>query len=92
MGVTGVLRATYYISGQQEQSSTSSHIAGYFQGGFRRRDDVALSVWSPCGGDAALNVNLEVALLSNNDAARGVLAATRESGRFSSLYVQWKKC
>jgi hypothetical protein len=124
-GVTGVVKSTYYFSGEQDQvrlhiptlllhrpsphsilhlhtrvtkliarqSSSKLTIGGPFHGKYYKQDDVSLAVWSPCGGDAMLNVNSEVALTPLATDKDGVLAATREGGRFTSnLYVQWKKC
>ena len=92
-GVTGVVKSTYYFSGQQDQTSSALSIPGPFNGGYFKQDSVAAVVWSPCGQDAMLNVNSEVALTPFNTPANGVLAATKESGRFTSnLYVQWKQC
>lgn len=92
-GVTGNVKSTYYFSGQQDQTSSALAIAGPFSGGYYKQDNVPLAVWSPCGQDAMLNINSEVALTPIATPANGVLAATKESGRFTSnLYVQWKKC
>lgn len=54
-------------------------------------------MWSGCddggSGEAALNVNAEVALTPFATPAEGVLAQAGESARVSSsLYVQWRKC
>ena len=68
-------------------------IPGPYHGRFYKQDDVALAVWSPCGSDAMLNVNSEVALTPFATPANGLLAANKESAKFgSNLYVQWKKC
>jgi hypothetical protein len=92
-GVTGVVKSTYYFSGQQAQTSSALSIAGPFHGKYYKQDSVPAAVWSPCGGDAMLNVNSEVALTPLATPANGVLAAKTEAGRFTSnIYVQWKKC
>ncbi|KAF1851354.1 uncharacterized protein K460DRAFT_412927 [Cucurbitaria berberidis CBS 394.84] len=92
-GVTGVVKSTYYLSGGQDQSSTTFTIPGPFHGTYYKQDNVALSVWSPCGSDALLNVNSEVALTPFATPLTGTLAATREGARFSStLNIQWRKC
>ncbi|KAI4708907.1 hypothetical protein J4E89_006309 [Alternaria sp. Ai002NY15] len=92
-GVTGVVKSTYYFSGQQSQSTSALNIQGPFNGKYYKQDNVPAAVWSPCGSDAAFNINSEVALTPFATPASGVLAATKEAGRFTSnLYVQWRKC
>lgn len=92
-GVTGVVKSTYYFSGEQDQASTTLTIPGPYHGSYYKHDDVALSVWSPCGSSAALNVNSEVALTPLATPLTGTLVATREGARFSSTFnIQWKKC
>ncbi|KAH9880861.1 hypothetical protein IAQ61_001155 [Plenodomus lingam] len=92
-GITGVVKSTYYLSGNTAQTSTTLNIPGPFRGRYEKKDQVDVSVWSACGGEAALNVNSEVALSPLGGAGSGVLAQTRESAKVSStLYVQWRKC
>ncbi|KAA8612583.1 DUF4360 domain-containing protein [Pyrenophora tritici-repentis] len=83
-GVTGVVKSTYYFSGSQDQTSSALSLSGPFHGGYYKQDNVAAAVWSPCGGDAMFNVNSEVALTPLATPANGVLASTREAGRFTS--------
>jgi hypothetical protein len=67
-------------------------IPGPFNGRYQKHDDVATTVWSPCGSDAALNVNSEVALTPLGRAS-GTLAATKESVKFThSVYIKWRQC
>ncbi|KAF2846887.1 hypothetical protein T440DRAFT_557802 [Plenodomus tracheiphilus IPT5] len=92
-GITGVVKSTYYFSGDKDQTSTTLTVPGPFKGRYYKNDDVGVSVWSECGGEAALNVNSEVALSPLGAAGSGVLAQTKESARVSSsLFVQWRKC
>ncbi|RMZ67438.1 hypothetical protein GMOD_00001361 [Pyrenophora seminiperda CCB06] len=92
-GVTGVVKSTYYFSASQDQTSSALSISGPFHGRYYKQDDVAAAVWSPCGGDAMLNINSEVALTPLATPASGVLASTKEAGRFTSnVHVQWRKC
>ncbi|CAO2658074.1 Nn.00g073340.m01.CDS01 [Neocucurbitaria sp. VM-36] len=92
-GVTGVVKSTYYFSGEQDQSSTTATLSGPWHGQYFKSDKVALSYWSPCGSDAMLNVNSEIALTPFATPLSGTLAATREGAQFSStLNIQWRKC
>jgi hypothetical protein len=71
------------------QGSTSLTLQGPYNGKYVKQDDVAVSVWSPCGQ----NVNAEVALTPLGGNASGQLAVNKETGRFSSqLYIRWKQC
>ncbi|KAF2787227.1 hypothetical protein K505DRAFT_130594 [Melanomma pulvis-pyrius CBS 109.77] len=92
-GVKGIVRANYYFSGYTNQVSSSLAIQGPFTGRYTKHDDVALSIWSPCGSEAALNVNSEVSLTPMGGAGSGTLIATKESARFShSVYIKWRQC
>ena len=69
------------------------YIDGPYTGRYTKRDDIALSVWSPCGGEALLNVNAEVALTPLGSSASGTIAAVKETGKFTNqLYLKWKQC
>ncbi|KAJ4338492.1 hypothetical protein N0V95_008029 [Ascochyta clinopodiicola] len=92
-GVTGTVKSTYYFSGAAEQTSSTQTLTGPTRALFKKQDDVAVAVWSPCSGDALFNIDASVALTPFAGPATGVLGIARESGRLSSsLYVQWKKC
>ncbi|KAH7079851.1 hypothetical protein BKA63DRAFT_229515 [Paraphoma chrysanthemicola] len=92
-GVTGTIKSTYYFSGETEQSSAVSTLSGPVKGKYYKQDKVPVVRWSPCGDEALFNVNSEVALTPFATPANGLLAATRESGKFvNNLYFAWKKC
>ncbi|KAH7391112.1 hypothetical protein DE146DRAFT_155845 [Phaeosphaeria sp. MPI-PUGE-AT-0046c] len=93
-GVKGTVKATYYVSGQQEQCSAALTLNGPFHGKYYKQDNVDLAVWSPCGaGEALFNINSEVALTPISTGLNGVLASTRESGRLTNnIFLAWKKC
>ncbi|KAH7086148.1 hypothetical protein FB567DRAFT_63341 [Paraphoma chrysanthemicola] len=92
-GVTGTIKSTYYFSGETEQSSAVSTLAGPIKAKYYKQDKVPVVQWSPCGSEALFNVNSEIALTPFATPANGVLAATRESGKFvNNLYFAWKKC
>ncbi|KAL6706441.1 hypothetical protein ACN47E_005547 [Coniothyrium glycines] len=92
-GVTGTVQSTYYFSGYTDQVSAALTIPGPYKGKYNKSDDVAISVWSPCEGSAALNVNSEVALTPLAGAGSGVLTSTKETGKFgTNVYIKWKQC
>ncbi|KAF2868811.1 hypothetical protein BDV95DRAFT_597125 [Massariosphaeria phaeospora] len=92
-GVRGVVRANYYFSGEQDQAASTLALNGPFNGRYSKHDDVAVSVWSPCGSEAALNVNAEVALTPMGGSQSGTLVATKESARFThSVFIKWRQC
>ncbi|KAL1599313.1 hypothetical protein SLS59_006330 [Nothophoma quercina] len=92
-GVSGTVKSTYYFSGQTDQASSALTLTGPTKAWFKKQDDIALAVWSPCSGDALFNVDASVALTPLASEKSGYLGIAKESGRLSSnLYVQWKKC
>ncbi|KAF1954501.1 ankyrin [Byssothecium circinans] len=91
-GVKGVVKSTYYFSGEQEQASSTMYIDGPYTGKYTKKDEVALSVWSPCRGEALLNINAEVSLTPLGSTASGTIAAVKETGKFTNqLYLKWKQ-
>ncbi|KAF2006688.1 hypothetical protein P154DRAFT_570074 [Amniculicola lignicola CBS 123094] len=91
-GVKGWVKTIYYFSGETTQVSSTLNLPGPFTGRYTKHDDVVMTNWSPCGSEAMLNVNTEVAL-SPIGKGEGVLAATRESARVQSiLYIKWRQC
>lgn len=75
------------------QGSTKLELQGPFTGKYVKKDDVQVSVWSPCGQSTLLNVNAEVALTPLGSGASGQLAVNKETGRFANqLYLRWKQC
>jgi hypothetical protein len=113
-GVTGTVKSTYYFSGETDQvslptavagglgqkrltswkqSSSTTRLSGPTTGWYNKHDDVEISVWSPCSGDALLNVNAEVYLTPMGSGKSGTLAAIKEQARFTnSLYIKWRQC
>jgi hypothetical protein len=76
-----------------KQVASAVGLQGPFTGRYAKHDDVALSIWSPCGSEAALNINSEVALTPMGGAASGTLVATKESARFThTLNLAWRQC
>lgn len=68
-------------------------VNGPVTGWYKKHDDVAVSIWSPCDGEAMLNVNTEVALTPMGSAKSGTIVAVKESSRFTnSLYIKWRQC
>jgi hypothetical protein len=91
-GVNGLVKANYYFSGEQNQVSSALEIPGPFNGKYNKHDDVSFALWSPCGGDSALNVNAEIALTPLGRGS-GTLVATKESAKFThSVYIKWRQC
>ncbi|KAF1971559.1 hypothetical protein BU23DRAFT_509645 [Bimuria novae-zelandiae CBS 107.79] len=92
-GVTGVVAAHYYFSGESTAGSTRLELQGPYNGKYVKSDNVAVSVWSPCGQQSLLNVNVEVALTPLGSYASGQLAVNKETGRFANqLYIRWRQC
>lgn len=91
--MTGIVKSTYYFSGETDQTSAALTLQGPYYGRYTKSDDLALAVWSPCGGKAGLNINSAVSLTPFTGNANGILTSNKESGRFSNnVYVRWRQC
>jgi len=94
-GVSGVLKSTYYFSGQTEQSSTEYDFIGPVNGDYLKHDtaDSTSIIWSPCGAQGMLNINSQVRLSSSNSTATGLLTTDSTDLKFTQVvYVQWQTC
>ena len=77
------------------QTTTSSTFKGPVDGNYATQDSVDLTstIWSPCGGNAALNMNSQVRLASNSNTAKGLITDDSIDGKISFVVgVQWQKC
>jgi len=94
-GVTGQQATTFYFSGQTSQTTTSTNFKGPVSGDYEAVDNADLTslVWSPCGAQAALNLNSQVRLTSSNSAASGLITDDSIDGKITFIVgVQWQKC
>ena len=77
------------------KSSTGTTWKGPFTGNYLVHDtaDTASLVWSPCGANAMLNINSQIALTSTDSKAQGLLTTDSTDLSFKTLiYIQWKAC
>jgi len=94
-GITGQQATTFYFSGQTAQSTTSTSFKGPIDGDYEVDDDVNLTstIWSPCGAEAALNLNSQLRLSSSNSAASGQITDDSIDGKITFVVgVQWQTC
>ncbi|OCL04504.1 hypothetical protein AOQ84DRAFT_116170 [Glonium stellatum] len=94
-GVTGVLKSTYYFSGQTAQSSTEYDFVGPIDGDYLKHDTATSTsvIWSPCGAEGMLNVNSQVRLTSTNSSSSGLLTTDSIDAKFTQVvYVNWQTC
>ncbi|ORY15766.1 hypothetical protein BCR34DRAFT_477483 [Clohesyomyces aquaticus] len=92
-GVKGIVRANYYFSGQTDSATTTMGIQGPWAGKYTKHDDISVALWSPCGSEAMLNINADVALTPLGGPGSGTIVANKESAKFTqSLYVRWRQC
>jgi len=75
--------------------SDTATITGPLHGNYLKSDmfDQASIVWSPCGGEGALNINEQIRLTTNNKNASGFL--TFDNGMDLTLLnkrFQWQRC
>ncbi|KAK2809727.1 hypothetical protein FQN50_003572 [Emmonsiellopsis sp. PD_5] len=88
-GSTGLVRSSYYFSGETDQVVSTIDFTGPTSGRFEKHDAIAWGTWSPCGTtDVMLNVKQEV-LVSGS----GKIASTSTDGEFGNIvFLKWKKC
>jgi len=92
-GVKGLVSSNYYFSGETDDTRSSFTVAGPIVGRYSKHDDGLISVWSPCTGSALFNINTEVALTPIGAKGYSILAASKESVRFTSiLNFKWRQC
>ncbi|KAF2491948.1 hypothetical protein BU16DRAFT_574108 [Lophium mytilinum] len=94
-GITGVLKSTYYFSGQTQQTSTEYDFVGPVNGDYLKHDeaDSTSVIWSPCGAEGMLNINSQVRLTSTNSSSSGLLTTDSLDAKFLQVvYVGWQTC
>jgi len=94
-GITATQSANYYFSGQTAQTSTSTTFKGPLSQDYEVADNVTLTstLFSPCGAQAALNVNSAVALTSSVASASGEITDDTIDGQITFIVgVQWQTC
>ncbi|KAI4595593.1 hypothetical protein KJ359_006582 [Pestalotiopsis sp. 9143b] len=105
-GDRGVIKSTYYFSGDSSQFirqvSAQQTLTGAYDDNYLKTDEFGLesTVWSPCGEEGLLNVNSEVRvtpLTTNNTALLTVSqrqpAWTDKMISSSAVhYLQWQEC
>ncbi|OCK77763.1 hypothetical protein K432DRAFT_395337 [Lepidopterella palustris CBS 459.81] len=94
-GVTGVLKSTYYFSGQTAQSSTEYSFVGPVEGDYLKHDTATSTsvIWSPCGAEGMLNINSQVRLTSSNASSSGLLTTDSIDAKFTQVvYIGWQTC
>jgi len=90
-GVTAEQLTTYYFSGQSAQTSTVTNLAGPCAAAYDRVDssaDASLA-WSPCGTNAALNINSQIAIWDNSSSAS---TTDYINTNFIQVEIQWRSC
>ncbi|PGH19096.1 hypothetical protein AJ79_00130 [Helicocarpus griseus UAMH5409] len=94
-GVTGTQKSTYYFSGQTDQTSTTTEWKGPLDSDYLLHDeaDNTSIVWSPCGGNGALNINSQIRLTSTDRDASGFLTNDSIDASFRQIvHVRWQEC
>ncbi|KAK2740202.1 hypothetical protein FQN57_006213 [Myotisia sp. PD_48] len=93
-GVTGTQRTNYYVSGETDQSSTSTSNDGPFKGEYFLKDNISKKTWSPCkGGSNRFNINSEVRLTADRDSCRGEMSGEDVNGSVRHVVnLEWRKC
>lgn len=95
-GVDATQSTAYYFQGQTSTARLSTTMRGPMSRDYVVRDTLGLSaqVWSPCGMQRALNINVQ-ARVSNMGNSRGNGLITVESpvgSTLGGLRLQWRRC
>ena len=90
-GVSGILESKYFFQGQSYTARLATTLRGPRNGDYQIRDSLPLDavVWSPCGAQRGLLINVAVRLEnhSGNSNARGSITLV------TPVYgLQWRRC
>ncbi|RJQ76768.1 DUF4360 domain-containing protein [Pseudonocardiaceae bacterium YIM PH 21723] len=90
-GATGLVQATHYFQGSQDQATWSHTFTGPLQQDWQLSQviDPASQVWAPCGEQRNLNVNSELRVSTGADNA--VTSTLREREEHFYRFA-WKRC
>ncbi|KAH8655280.1 hypothetical protein BX600DRAFT_515112 [Xylariales sp. PMI_506] len=94
-GDTGVIKATYYFSGDSTQVSSAMTLNGAYDDNYLKEDTFGLesTVWSPCGEEGLLNINSEVRVTPANVNDSTLLTVDSTDLKFTEVhYLQWEQC
>ncbi|KAF3021613.1 hypothetical protein E8E14_013898 [Neopestalotiopsis sp. 37M] len=94
-GDKGVIKATYYFSGDSTQISSELDLAGAYDDNYLKTDEFGIesTVWSPCGEEGLLNVNSEVRVTPLTTTNTALLTVDSTDLSFETVhYLQWQTC
>ncbi|KAM0818212.1 hypothetical protein AB5N19_04021 [Seiridium cardinale] len=94
-GDKGVIKSTYYFSGDSTQVSAQQTLKGDYDDNYLKTDEFGLesTVWSPCGEEGLLNVNSEVRVTPLNTNNTALLTVDSTDLKFTQIhYLQWQEC
>ncbi|KAH6654183.1 hypothetical protein BKA67DRAFT_271770 [Truncatella angustata] len=94
-GDKGVIKATYYFSGDSTQVSSQLDLKGAYDDNYLKTDEFGIesTVWSPCGEEGLLNVNSEVRVTPLNTTNIALLTVDSTDLNFETVhYLQWQTC
>ncbi|KAK6203864.1 hypothetical protein LQW54_008671 [Pestalotiopsis sp. IQ-011] len=94
-GDKGVIKATYYFSGDSTQISSELDLQGAYDDNYLKTDEFGLesTVWSPCGEEGLLNVNSEVRVTPLTTTNTALLTVDSTDLSFETVhYLQWQTC
>ncbi|KAI1840045.1 hypothetical protein JX265_013531 [Neoarthrinium moseri] len=94
-GDKGVVKSTYYFSGDSSQVSSTQTLTGPYDDNYLKTDQFGLqsTVWSPCGEEGLLNVNSEVRVTPLNTNNSALLTVDSTDFKFTQIhYLQWQQC
>ncbi len=95
-GVLANQQSAYYFQGNLKQATARSSFFGPTSQNYVYRDKFAFEtvVWSPCGGNANMNINSVVQVNNNrNRNAQGMITTDSIDGRVEQKFaIVWSRC
>jgi hypothetical protein len=89
-GATAVENDQFYFQGQTSRASLSTTFRGPISQSYQVRDTLGASsqVWSPCGANRALNINLQAYVSGGS----GLITIESPLNLTNSFRIQWRRC
>ncbi|KAI5820582.1 hypothetical protein BZA77DRAFT_301123 [Pyronema omphalodes] len=89
-GVTATQKATYYFTGEMDQTVTEQSWMGQQRGPWMVDKDVGRLVWSSCAGQEGLNVDSQVRLEGGN--SQSMISGSVNGAASYGLRLVWRRC
>lgn len=90
-GATAVQTTSYYFQGQASTGSLSTTLRGPTRRGFTVTDNLTSSLWSPCGVNRALNINVQAKVTGSRN-AYALMSLDSPFNLSHDVKLAWRRC